>query len=97
MEGRNSSNLMLKKISQFKAKDSEINDYALWLGTISNNFTINNMKKNEIKRKCKFFLVDLNPIDTDDMLDIHIYLIKKIQYEIMFGLIKKIFIGLLMV
>ena len=55
------------------------------------------MKKNEIKRKCKFFLVDLNPIDTDDMLDIHIYLIKKTQYEIMFGLIKKIFIGLLMV
>ena len=29
MEGRVSSNLILKKISQFKAKDSEINDYAL--------------------------------------------------------------------
>ena len=35
------------------------------------------MKKNEIKSKCKFFLVDLNPIDTDDVLDIYIYLIKK--------------------
>ena len=76
MEARVSSNLMLKKYLSSKL-DSETNDYALWLGTISNNFTINNMKKNEIKSKCKFFLVDLNPIDTDDVLDIYIYLIKK--------------------
>ena len=43
------------KIYQFKAKDSEIKDYALYLGNISKDFTIDNMKKNRIKRKCKIF------------------------------------------
>ena len=33
------------KIYQFQAKDSEIKDYALCLGNISNGFTINNVKK----------------------------------------------------
>ena len=33
------------KIYQFKAKDSEINDYALCLGNISKDFTINNIKQ----------------------------------------------------
>ena len=35
------------KISQFKAKDSEIKDYTLCLGNISKDFTINNMKKKQ--------------------------------------------------
>ena len=39
------------KIYQFKAKDFEIKDYTLCLGSISKDFTINNMKKNRIKRK----------------------------------------------
>ena len=38
------------KIYQFRAKD-----YTLCLGNISKDFTINNMKKNKIKRKCKIF------------------------------------------
>ena len=33
------------KIYQFKAKNSEINNYALWLGNVSKEFTINNLKK----------------------------------------------------
>ena len=33
------------KVYQFKAKNSEIKDYALFLGNISKDFTINNMKK----------------------------------------------------
>ena len=33
------------KAYQFKAKNSEIKDYALCLGNISKYFTINNMKK----------------------------------------------------
>ena len=33
------------KVYQFKAKNSEINDYALCLGNGSKDFTINNMKK----------------------------------------------------
>ena len=66
------------KISQFKAKDSEIKEYTLCLGNISNNFTINNMKKNRIKMNCKEFLsVDFNTTDNNDILDIHKDLMKK--------------------
>ena len=39
-----------------------------------------------------FFSVDFNPTDTND---IHNYLMDRTWYEITFGLIKKIFIGLL--
>ena len=39
---------------QFKAKDSEIKDYALCLGNVSNNFTVNNIK-NRIKKNRKLF------------------------------------------
>ena len=37
------------KVYQFKAKNSEIKDYALCLGNVSKDFTINNMKKTELK------------------------------------------------
>ena len=44
------------KIYQFKAKNSEIKDYALCLGNITKDFTKDNVKKkNRIKRSCKFF------------------------------------------
>ena len=42
-----------KKVYQFKVKNSEIKDYALCLGNISKDFTINNIKKNRITRSCK--------------------------------------------
>ena len=64
------------KIYQVKAKDSEIKDYALFLGNISIDFTINNMKKAGLKGIAKFFSVDFNPIDTNNILDIHRYLMK---------------------
>ena len=35
------------KLYQFKAKNSEIKDYALFLGNISKDFTINNKKKQD--------------------------------------------------
>ena len=35
------------KVYQFKAKNSEIKDYALCLGNISKDFTINSMKKQD--------------------------------------------------
>ena len=44
------------KIYQFKAKDSEIKDYALFLGNISKYFTNNNIKKSRIKKIRKIFL-----------------------------------------
>ena len=47
MEATVSYLLMLQRIHQFKAKDSEIKDYALCLGNISKDFAINNMKKKQ--------------------------------------------------
>ena len=34
-------------------------------------------KKTELKELKNFFSVDFNPIDTDDILDIHKYLMKR--------------------
>ena len=36
------------------------------------------MKKTGLKGSVKFFSVDFNPIDTNDILDIYKYLMKKI-------------------
>ena len=44
-----------RKVYKFKAKNSEIKVYALCLGNISKDFTINNLKKNKIKKSCKIF------------------------------------------
>ena len=74
------------KVYQFNAKNSKIIDYALCLGNISKDFTINNLKKTGLKGVVKFFSVNFNSINTND---IHKYLMKKLRYEIMFGLIKK--------
>ena len=76
MEATVSYLLMLQNIYQFQAKDSEIKDYTLCLGDISKDFTINSMRNNKIKMNCKFFFVDFNPTDTNDILDIYKYLMK---------------------
>ena len=65
------------KVYQFKAKNSEIKDYALCLGNVSKDFTINNMKKTGLKGVVTFFSDDCNPMDTNNILDIHKYLMKK--------------------
>ena len=62
------------KIYQFKVENFEIKNYTLFLGNISKDFTIENMKKkkkNRIKRSCKFFFCYFNPIDINNVLDIH--------------------------
>ena len=64
------------KIYQFKAKNSEIKYYGLFLSNVSKDFTINNMKKTGFLGVLKYVSADFNPIDTDDILDIHKYLIK---------------------
>ena len=74
------------KVYQFNAKNSKIIDYALCLGNISKDFTINNLKKTGLKGVVKLFSVNFNSVNTND---IHKYLMKKSRYEIMFGLIKK--------
>ena len=65
------------KVYQFKAKNSEIKDYALCLGNVSKGFTINNMKKTGLKGLVKWFSVDFNSIDNNNILDIHKYLMEK--------------------
>ena len=65
------------KIYQFEAKDSELKDYALYQGNISKDFTINNMKETGLKEFLKVFSVDFNSINTNDLLDIHKYLMKR--------------------
>ena len=50
---------------------------------VSKDFTINNMqKKTELKGVLKFFSVDFNPIDTNNITDIHKYLMKKTKYKV---------------
>ena len=49
------------------------------LGNVSKYFTIISMKKKKktgLKGSVKFFSVDFNPIDTNDILDINRYLMK---------------------
>ena len=52
-------------------------------------------KKKGLNKVSIFFSVHFNPIDTNDILDIHFYLIKRTCNKKMFELIKKIFITLL--
>ena len=77
------------KLYQSKAKNSEITDYALCLGNVSKDFTIINIKKTGFKGVVIFFSVDFNPIDPNNILDIHKYLMKRTWYKTMFGSIKK--------
>ena len=67
------------KVYQFKAKEPEIKDYILCFGNISKYFTINNMAKTGLKGVVKFFSVDFNPTDANNILDIHKYLMKKVR------------------
>ena len=49
----------------------------MFLGNISKNFTIDNMKKIMIKGSVQVFCVDHNIDDPEDVLDIHAYLIEE--------------------
>ena len=87
---------------QFKAKRSEIKQYLLYLGYISKDFTANNMKNNNnnnnktgLNNYVHDFFVDYNTIDNSIIINIHNYLMKKTQNIVIFGFIKKMFIGLL--
>ena len=69
-------------VYQFKAKNSEIKNYIHCLGIVSKDFTINNMKKTGWKGVVKYFSVAFNPIDTNDIIDIHKYLMERTWYKI---------------
>ena len=67
------------EIIKFKAKDSEITPYPLCLGNISKDWSVDNMKKTGLKGYVYDFSVDYNAIAVADILDIHKYLMKKME------------------
>ena len=66
-----------KEICKFKAKDSEIVPYPLYLGNISKDFSVDNMKKTGLYGEVYEFSIDYDAIANDKILDIHKYLMKK--------------------
>ena len=65
------------KIYQLNSVDSEITNYTLCLGNISKDFKVNNLKKKTgLKGSVNIFSVDFNRTDTNNILDIHKYLMK---------------------
>ena len=60
---------MLQKYINSKQKTQKM-DYALCLGNVWKDFTINNMTKTGLKGVVKLFPVDFNPIDNNDIIDI---------------------------
>ena len=69
--------LIVQKFIKFKAKDSETVAFSLSLGKISNDFSLDNMKKAGFNECVHGFSVNYDAIVVDDILDIHKYLMKK--------------------
>ena len=65
------------EIIKFKAKDSEIISYSLCLGSISKDWTNDDMKKTGFNGYIYDFSTDYKAIATSDIADIHKYLMKK--------------------
>ena len=68
-----------KEIIKFKAKYSEIPAYSLCLGNISKDWMHDNMKKTGFNGYIYDFSAYYNVITVSDILDIHKYLMKKIE------------------
>ena len=65
------------EIYKFKAKDSEIVLSSLYLGNISKDWSVDNMKKTGFTGYVYDFSVDYNAIAVDNNKDIYNYLMKK--------------------
>ena len=65
------------EIYKFKAKYSEIVPSPLCLRNISEDWSIDNMKKTGLNGYVYDFSVDYDSIDVGDIKDIHKYLMKK--------------------
>ena len=66
------------EIIKFKAKDSAIVPTPLYLGNISKDWSVDNMKKTGFTGYYIYdFSVDYNAADVDDIKDIHKYMMKK--------------------
>ena len=66
---------------KFKVKDSKLDATLLCLGNISNDFSVNEMKKTGFYGTVYEFSVDYGTISVDNTLNIYKYL-KKRQYSI---------------
>ena len=66
-----------KEIHKFKAKDSGVVPYPLYLGGLSKDFEVRYMRANGLIGRVYDFSVDYGAIAVDDILDIHKYLMKK--------------------
>ena len=65
------------EIIKFKAKDADITAYPLYLGNISRDWAVDNLKKTGLKGYAYDFSVDYDAVAVSDILDIHKYLMKK--------------------
>ena len=65
------------EIYKFKVKDSEILVGPIFLGNISKDWSVDNMKRTWFNGHLYDFSVDYNVTDVDDIKDIHKYLMKK--------------------
>ena len=68
---------MIQKFTNLKQKNSEIVANSLCLGNISNNWSVNNLKKTGFNGYAYNFSVDYDAIAVDDIKSIHKYLMKK--------------------
>ena len=66
-----------KEIHKFTVKNSEINPYELCLGNISKDWSVDNMKKTDLKGYIYDFSINYNTISNCDKKDIHKYLMEK--------------------
>ena len=66
-----------KEIIKFKAKDSEIVANPVCLGSISEDFSVTNMKKTGLYGYIYDFSVDYRAVAADKIQDIHKYLMEK--------------------
>ena len=60
-----------------KQKNTGRKEYGICLGSISKDFIINDIKKTGLKGVVNPISVDFNTINTNDILNIHKYLIKR--------------------
>ena len=65
------------EVHKFKAKDSELVATPFYLGNISEDFSVDNMKKAGLNGYAYNFSVDYGAMAVDDTLDIHKYLMEK--------------------
>ena len=68
------------EIYKFKVKDSEILVGPIFLGNISKDWSVDNMKRTWFNGHLYDFSVDYNVTDVDDIKDIHKYLMKKYKW-----------------